>query len=420
LRIIEGPPHGFLKNQTAQDLQILSVVFFIQILLVARASLASLFTANYIGYTLLAVLFLVLFGILIFSDRISYTSLQAKLFRPSSAVRANIEKTRNLFLFFTLLIILVGLILRFVVILTVPVNVLTADMLPLIEKASIALHAGQNPYQVYNFPYPMPLTFLPGLWLPYYPLVVLGLDPRWIGLLIWLLISVLLVWIILENGAKRQSPSYFLIGAINVAILQFSPELIAFHAIGHTFTLWLWLVLICFGIYKGWDVLTAIGLGLVLSSRQTAIVFPPILLFYWFSLRGFRAALKYSGITAAVFLLLTLPFAFQSPAQVFLAPLTQYQALAAWDLTRGTMSFMANSIGFSYVLQNLSGPKILFFFYVLVLLVTIGLTPYLTQNRKRMLLGLAVVQAWFNLFTPIAWTYIYYDSLIILAFAIVV
>jgi hypothetical protein len=37
-----------------------------------------------------------------------------------------------------------------------------------------------------------------------------------------------------------------------------------------------------------------------------------------------------------------------------------------------------------------------------------------------MLLGLAVVMAWFNLFTPIAWAYIYYDSLIILAFALVI
>jgi hypothetical protein len=81
---------------------------------------------------------------------------------------------------------------------------------------------------------------------------------------------------------------------------------------------------------------------------------------------------------------------------------------------------MANSVGFAYVLQNWLGPKVLSFFYGLVLLVTIGLTPCLVQNRKRMLLGLAVVLAWFNLFTPIAWTYIYYDSLIILAFALVI
>jgi hypothetical protein len=266
----------------------------------------------------------------------------------------------------------------------------------------------------------MPLTFLPGLWLPYYPLAALGLDLRWVGLLIWLMISALLVWIILETGTRRQSPLYFLIGAINVAILQFSPELIAFHAIGHTFTLWLWLALVCFGIYKGWDVLTAVGLGLVLSSRQTAVVFPPILLFYWFSRGGLRAAFKYGGISAAVFLLLNLPFAIQSPAQVFLAPLAHYQVLAAWDIARGPVSFMANSIGFSYVLQNWLGPQVLSFFYVLVLLVTIGLSPYLVKNRKRMLLGLAVVLAWFNLFTPIAWTYIYYDSLIILAFALAI
>ena len=420
MRINGGPPPGFLKNQAAQDLQILAVVFFIQVLLVVRTGFAGLFNAGYIGYTLLAVLFLALFGVLIFSDRIVFSSLPANLRRPISVAQANIPKTRNLFLFFTLLIVLIGLVLRCLVILTVPVNVLTADMLPLIEKAALALQAGQNPYQVYYFPYPMPLTFLPGLWLPYYPMVALGLDPRWIGLLMWLLISALLVWIILETGTQRRSPFYFLIGAIDVALLQFSPELIAFHAIGHTFTLWLWLALVCFGIYKGWDVLTAIGLGLILSSRQTAVILPPILLFYWFSRGGLRAALKYSGITAAVFLLLNLPFALQSPYQVFLAPLAHYQELAAWDLGRGPASFMANSIGFSYVLQTWLGPKILSFFYVLVFLVTIGLTPYLVQNKQRMLLGLAVVMAWFNLFTPIAWTYIYYDSLIVLAFALVI
>ena len=420
MRISGGPPPGFLKNQAEQDLQILVVVFFIQVLLVIRTGFASLFPFGYIGYTWLAALFLAAFGILIFSDRIVFSALQAKLLRSFSAGQAAIQRARNLFLFFTLLIVGLGLAARCFVILTVPINVLTADMLPLIQKAVLAFQSGQNPYQVYYFPYPMPLTFLPGLWLPYYPMITLGLDPRWIGLLVWLLISALLMWIILETGAKRRSPFYYLIGAIDIAMLQFSPDLIAFHSIGHTFTLWLWLALVCFGIYKGWNILTAVGLGLVLSSRQTAVVFPPILLFYWFSQGGLRAALKYSGITAAVFLLLNVPFALQSPAQVFLAPLAHYQELAAWDLTRGPASFMASSIGFSYVLQNWLGPKVLSFFYVLVILATIGLTPYLVQNRKRMLLGLAAVLAWFNLFTPIPWTYIYYDSLIILAFALAI
>jgi len=44
--------------------------------------------------------------------------------------------------------------------------------------------------------------------------------------------------------------------------------LIAFHAIATTFTLWL-AALVVLGFTK-LDVLTAIGLGLILSSRQTA------------------------------------------------------------------------------------------------------------------------------------------------------
>jgi len=54
---------------------------------------------------------------------------------------------------------------------------------------------------------------------------------------------------------------------------------------------------------------------------------------------------------------LTLPFALKSPAQVYLAPITHYQTLAAWDLTRGSARFMANSIGFAYVIQNWLGRR---------------------------------------------------------------
>jgi len=94
---------------------------------------------------------------------------------------------------------------------------------------------------------------------------------------------------------------FFLAAAVNFALLQLSPELIGFHAIGHTFLLWLWLALICLGLAKKQDLLTAFGLGLAIASRQTFIVFIPILMCYWYRNLGLRGMLKYSALAAGVF-----------------------------------------------------------------------------------------------------------------------
>ncbi len=62
---------------------------------------------------------------------------------------------------------------------------------------------GQNPYQVYHFPYAMPLTFWPGLWLVYLPSFLLNFDPRWIGLGLWAIISVIFILIPVKSCKKE-------------------------------------------------------------------------------------------------------------------------------------------------------------------------------------------------------------------------
>ena len=407
-------------QDNSQNLLILTIVIIFHVVLVARDSLAALVSPAYLGYTLLGGVFVLLCGGLICTHLVRNQPFKMEIAPFSTIFQANIQKNRRLFLKIACIMLISGIALRFYVIRIVPVASPIADMLPLIEKASAALHAGQNPYQVYQFPYSMPLTFLPGLWLPYYPLVVLGTDPRWLGLLIWLLVSFLLLMLMVENGQKRFTSLFFLAAAVNFALLQFSPELIGFHTIGHTFLLWLWLAFICLGMAKKQDFLTAFGLGLAIASRQTYIVLLPILLCYWYRNYGFRGMLKYSTLAAAVFFLLTLPFALKSPAQVYLAPITHYQTLAAWDLTRGSASFMANSIGFAYVIQNWLGSQALSAITAFVLAGICGLSWFFTQNRKRTLLSMAAALTLLNLFTSIPWTYIYYDCLILLAFALII
>ena len=204
---MSGNVHSGQDN--SQNLLILTVVIIFNIVLAARDSLAALVSPAYLGYTLLGGLFFVLCVGLVCTHLVRHLPFKLKL-APSSAIpQADVQKNRRLFLITACIMLISGIALRFYVIRIVPVASPIADMLPLIEKASAALHAGQNPYQVYQFHYAMPLTFLPGLWLPYYPLVMLGIDPRWLGLLIWLLVSLLLLKLMVENGQKLSSSLFF-------------------------------------------------------------------------------------------------------------------------------------------------------------------------------------------------------------------
>lgn len=387
-------------------------------LLLFRNDIERLLSPYFLGAALLGLVFWTMFGGLVFADRIKTSPLKSKLIHRITISPANTSKVKSIILFFCVLVILAGLIIRVAVIVTVPPDAPIADMLPLINAASLALHAGQNPYQVYYVPHPLPLTFLPGLWLPYYPLIVLGLDPRWLGLLIWLVISAVLVMLLAQSSQKEPSPFLFCLGAINHSLLQFSPEFFLFHAFGHTFPLWGWLALTCFGIIQKNDWITALGLGLVLASRQTTLVLIPILAVYWVRAHGLGGALRFFGVTLGVFLVLTLPFAVQSPAQMFLTPIEHYQSLAAVDFNLGPQSYMTYSIGFAYILQKLAGVSSLTFLNGLVLLVVSLMSFYLSKNRQRVLIGMAAGLVWFNLFTPIPWSYVYYPELIILSFAL--
>ena len=69
------------------------------------------------------------------------------------------QKNLRLFLLTIIPITCIGIVIRLVIIVLTPKYLVIVDMLPLIEKAGESLLQGNNPYQVYYFPYAMPLTF---------------------------------------------------------------------------------------------------------------------------------------------------------------------------------------------------------------------------------------------------------------------
>ena len=292
-------------------------------------------------------------------------------------------------------------------------------MLPLIQKACTAFLQGQNPYQVYYFPYAMPLTFWPGLWLPFLPAILFGFDPRWIGLIFWGIISIILIFFPIKIS-KRNSPNFILLlSSFNILLLQISINLVSFHGIGHTFTLWLWLVLLGIGIIDKKNILTAIALGLVISSRQTSIIYIPILMIFWYRNLGWKTALKLMVISFAVFFFITLPFIMQSPYNFFFSPILHYQKLASSAMSLSATGGTSSTIGFSYMIQKYWGANILSIVSGLIVMLIAGASFIMTKRTTRLILFLAASVTAFTIFAPIPWIYEYYPALLFLSLAII-
>lgn len=64
-----------------------------------------------------------------------------------------------------------------------PLDPARSDMLPLVEAACMRLLSGLDPYSPYVVHEWLRLTYLPGLWLPYMPAVLLEIDPRFVNIL---------------------------------------------------------------------------------------------------------------------------------------------------------------------------------------------------------------------------------------------
>jgi hypothetical protein len=142
-----------------------------------------------------------------------------------------------------------------------------ADMLPLIESAGRTFLQGDFPYQTYYVPHILPLTFWPGLWMPFLPAIYFNFDLRWVGLIAWVIISIILILYSIRVSKQKSSAIILITSSINILLLQISTELLAFQAYGHTFVLWLLLLIMGIAIIEKRWLVSAILLGLVISSN---------------------------------------------------------------------------------------------------------------------------------------------------------
>ncbi len=334
------------------------VLLLFHLILFFHVEIIDLFPFNSTGNTYISIFLVMLFVFLYFATK---HSLFEKEFRKVALINKKIDSQYaiKLFLTFVIPVSVFGFLVRLLLIRLVPLDVQIGDMLPLIQKAAEAMLQGQNPYQVYHFPYAMPLTFWPGLWLVYLPSFLLNFDPRWIGLGLWAIISVIFILIPVKVVKKNCSSLYLMFAGVSILLLQISIPLISFQAYGHTFGLWLWLILMSVSLLRKRYIWSAVFLGIVLASRQTSVIYIPILFAYWISQVGWLRSIKFVCVSVIVFGIIVFPFLLQSPEQFLIAPIQHYARLGEYAMAQGENGWTANAIGFSYVIQKQWGSGIL-------------------------------------------------------------
>ena len=199
----------------------------------------------------------------------------------------------------------------------------------------------------------------------------------------------------------------------------FSSEFIFFSSIGHTNPVWLWLVLFCYFMLRGNIYYAAIFFAMTLCSRQTFVVFLPMVFSFWFRNYGFRNSAKYMLTTGLICLFICGPFLFFTPREFLLDPINHYVELGIWHFSGGESGHTAECIGFSYLLQTIWGHEALLIGRIVALIVTSILSLIYVRNISHMFIGMGVGVTAFYYFAPIPWHYIFFPPLIILSFAVI-
>jgi len=376
----------------------------VHLLLAARFRVASSLEHPSIGFSLVGfgiVLLVLLFAICFFAS-----VSREKMFHDAG-IATKIE-------WLALLMMLGGgTILRYRLIKEYPVNAVYGDMLPLIVAACESLLQGNFPYIHYDVPWELPLTFLPGLWLPYLPFVSTGVDPRWLGIM-----AVWGVGVVIYFAASECPLRYRMTAMGLVALFVYSPAWLDFTIQGHTQILWFYIALFGLFVTRSNTIGSCVMMGLLLASRQTMLILvPPLFLWLLFHL-SWRATFRHLAWIALPLFLLMIPFLLKDPEAVLLEPIRHYNELAAYERTRGDAGYLAQTPGLTYAFVRADAEDKLRIVAWFALAVIWGGALVYARKTTTLLCGCGAGLFLMNALTPIPWYYIFAPPLILLSMAL--
>ena len=287
-----------------------------------------------------------------------------------------------------------------------------SDMLPVIVAAGQSWLAGQNPYQWFTVgTHPLPMVYLPSMWLPYVPLVALRLDVRLLtplAQLAFLLVSYL--------GVRRRLSTGWWAYLLWIAL---NPYLFIRHDV-HVYLLWavVGAALLC--LLRGRWLLAALCWGLLLAFRQTLWVLFPFYLIWLLWKRGWRLALRDGALAVGVALLLIGPFLLADPAGFRFAIYDYQHNLVTAVLAQGNWERIARwASGFSLVplLHLLGWTRALTVAQVVVWLGLFAAALWRRPGVAETLRWMSLALLAFLLLNPLIMTYMHAELLVLVAFA---
>lgn len=288
----------------------------------------------------------------------------------------------------------------------IPVEAKYGDMLPLIQLAGERFLAGEYPYSMYELPWPLPLTFFPGLWMSYLPAIATGMDLRLIGLVC----TLGCVCLMLRSVARRWHYAVILAFCL-LPVFSF------FTANGHTQPFWLMLCAFAFCYLRAMPIRSAFVLGLALATRQTALILFPFAVLGWWREFGFRQSLKPILITCAVTGTFCFPFFLINPEAFLLEPLRHYHELAtAYREGAGDPAKLLETFGFANLFYITRWSHLLGWGRLVIFLAGVAGCFRFARGPADHIRWMAVTGLLFTLFTPIPWIYAYFPFWILAFF----
>lgn len=288
-----------------------------------------------------------------------------------------------------------------------------ADMLPLVTLALEQLFSGHSPYRIYAMPWPLPLTYLPGTFLPYKLPLLLGIDMRWATVFAHGLCLAAMLWLARKTrGDKWLNAPGFIVWAV----VFISAEQTFFDATntapwGWAALVWLVATLAIQSRHTG------IAFGLALSTTPLALALLPLTLACLFrspfsrSQRLFQVASGFSIAAIGI-----VPFWLWSP-QAFTAGLVHwFNDLDGWSADKWRQgAWWARNPGFAGLFWSHGWQGALRLFqWTGVIALAVG------WHRRRVSSALVPFVAafsflWFIAFNHMLWPYFFHPVILLLA-----
>lgn len=197
-----------------------------------------------------------------------------------------------------------------------------ADMIPQIIVSCRRWLSGNPVYdpipEIWNGMLP---TYLPLMWMPYAPLLMLNMDVRWTGVLFYLCGIGLILWV-LARESKVNWPQLLLILLLlgNMVFMQTDYNRI-FFAWTPEGTVVAYYIMLGFALTKKNPWFTGIAITCCLLSRYALFFWiPAYLLFTFFSINRKRALIEAGGLFVLTVIIFILPYFLKDPAYFLTLP----------------------------------------------------------------------------------------------------